>query len=178
MRRLDTLTSDDNSSPKRNLDVLSFLHRITCIYGILITVFCLFQCYLSVANALQDVHKFEHTGTFSYFLHFLDEYNFAEDLLMCLSIATELLLYIVQYNRVQKAKPFTGSIWYFTVMMIIHVIIWIHANSISLPKLPPYNVADEAGLYYRASANLTVIPSVIYFIQYLLCIRKCRTKQD
>lgn len=178
MRRLDTLRSDDNSPRKRNLDAISFLHRITCTYGTLITVFCLFQCYLSVTNALQDVHKFEHTGTFPYFLYFLDEYQFAEELLMCLLMATELLLYIVQYNRALKATAFPGSILYFILTLIFHIFIWTHANSLPLPKFGPSTVAEEAGMEYRYFANVTVLPSVLYFILYLLRVHRLKLAQD
>lgn len=166
---------DDRLKNSRRLDFLPILHRISCIYGVLITIFCLFRCYLSVTNALQDVHKFEHTGTFSYFLHFLGEYDFLESVFTFQLVTVELLLYVVQCRRVNQKKSSRGSIWYFVVMLVLHAIIWMHANSLPLPDFGPSNVAEEAGMKYRFFANVTVSPPVGYFFSYLWRMHKIQS---
>lgn len=157
---------DDHLIPPKKTGFSSVLHRISCIIGIIITIFCLFCCYLSVANALQDVRKFEHTGTFAYFLHFLDEYDFAETVLIFLLMAVELLLYLVQYRRAAQKQLFRGSILYFTVIMVLHLICCLHANALPLPDFGPANAAESAGMWYRHYTNVTISPSIGYFISY------------
>lgn len=170
----NSLVSDDYSRKSGKPDFLSILHRIACVYGTLITVFCLFRCCLSVVNALQDVHKYDHTGTFPYFLYFLDEYQFAEDVCIFLLMTAELLLYVAQYRRAEQRKPLWGSILYFIVMLVLHTAIWLHADSLPSPDWP-YEVTDEAVMHYRFFANVTVSPSIVYFVLYLLRMRKIRS---
>lgn len=174
----NTLLSDDHPKKTGKPHTLFALHRIACVYGTLISVFCLFRCYLSVANALQDVHKFEHTGTFPYFLYFLDEYQFLEAVCTFLLMTVELLLYVSQYRRAEHKKPFRGYFGYFTIILVLHVTIWLHANSLPLPDFGPSSVAEEAGMHYRFFANVTVSPSIVYFILYTLRVRKHESEKD
>ena len=172
------MISSDDHPKNQKPGALSFLHRAACIYGTLFVVFCLLRCYLSVANALQDVYKFEYAGTFPYLLYYLGEYRFLETVCTFLLVMAELLFYVVQYRRITQGKPLRGGIWYFFVMLVIHTAICLHANSLHLPNFGPSSVAEEAGMYYRFFANVTVSPSIIYFILYLLHVRKLGSKKD
>ena len=171
------IVSDDHSKSKKT-DLLSYLHRTACMYGTLFVIFCLSRCYLSFANALQDVHKFEHTDTFTYLLYYLGEYQFLETVCSFLLVMTELLFYVAQYRRITQGKPLRGGIGYFFVMLVIHTAICLHANSLPLPDFGPSSVAEEAGMHYRFFANVTVSPSIIYFVLYLLRLRKSGAKTD
>ncbi len=170
--------SDDHHQKAGKPNALFALHRIACVYGTLITVFCLFRCYLSIANALQDIRKFEHTGTFLYFLYFLDKYQFLEAVCTFLLMTVELLLYVSQYRRAEHKEILRGCFWYFFVIIALHIIIWLHAHSLALPDFGPSSVAEEAGMHYRFFANMTVSPSIVYFILYSLRVRKHKSEKD
>lgn len=153
-------------------DGISILHRFTCVFGALITVCCLFRCYLSATNALQDVYKFEHTGTFQYFLYFLDEYHFSDEMCTFLLMIGELLVYGVQYHHIaQQRNPIRGSVWYFVIMFVFHTVIWLHANSIPMPEWPYERTAD-AVFCYMLFANMTILPSAAYLVSYIMRLRK------
>lgn len=173
----NTLASDDYSRKSGKPDFLSFLHWIACIFCTLLTVYCLFYCYLSFTGALQDMRKYGGLG-FSYpFQYYLKKNNFSENVNPFLCVTAEFLLYIAQYRRAERKKPFRGSIWYFSVMLVIHAVVWLHANSLSLPDGPPFSSADLPGVRYRRFANMTILPSVIYFILYSLRSRKLRSEK-
>ena len=164
---INTLGSDDRLEKTRKLKFSSVLHRIACIYGALIAAFLLFMCVLSVLNAEQDIHKYEHTGTFSYFLYFLNEYEFTEHLCMFLLAIAELLFYFAQCHPIKKKGSSRGSVWYLGAILVLHIIIWLHANSLPIPDTSPYTEVEEAALTYRFFANVTVSPTVGYFVSYL-----------
>lgn len=174
---IGALASYDNTSRSRKLEGLSFLHRFACVYGALLTAFCLFRCFLSIGNAFQDIHKFEHTGSFTYFLYYLDEYQFIETVCTFLLTLGELLLYIAQCRQIIRKESYQWGIWWFMGMFVLHAIIWIHANSLPLPDFGPSTVAEEAGMRYRFFANVTVSPPVIYFILYLLRVHKLKLER-
>ena len=71
MAQRDSLGSKDCRKERGSIGIDGFLHLCACICGPIVTVFLLFQGFLSVANALQDVNKYEHTGTFAFVLYFL-----------------------------------------------------------------------------------------------------------
>lgn len=162
----------ENYRTEKDSDVLTVLHRIACIFCGLLMIYLLLRCYLSFSCALQDTQKFEHTGTFPFFLYFLDEEDFLGEVNVFLLVAIEFWMYIVQFRRVEDHKSFRGSILYFSIMLAIHAAVCLHANSLVLPNCPPYTAADEAGLGYRAFANMTIMPSVIYFSLYLMHLWK------
>ena len=171
----NTLLPDGNPKKNGTQNIYSCFHRIACAYGGLIAAFCLFRCYLSIADALQDIYKFEHTGTFLYFLYYLGEYRFLEAVCTFLLVMAELLFYVVQYRQLEKKIPFRSRIVGFVVILIFHLGIWLHANSLPLPDFFPATVAEEAGMYYRFFANITVSPSVVYSILYLWHVRKLKS---
>ena len=167
MMLINMSSSDDRLDKPRKLKFCSILHRIAGIYGTLVIICLLFRCGLSVLNALQDVNKYEHTATFSYFLHFLGEYDFSENLCILLLVIAEFLLYFTQYHPAKKKELFHGSVWYFAATLVLHIIIWLHANSLPMPDSWPYTVVEEAALNYRFFANVTVSPTIVYFVSYL-----------
>lgn len=177
MIHFNTIVLDDYSEKFPKSDACAVLHRIACVFGVLITAFCLLRCFLSVGLALQDVRKYEHTGTFPYFLHFLDENSFSENICMFQLMTAELLLYITQYRRAVQRKPLRGIIWCFTVILILHTGIWLHANSLPSPKVP-YEMTDLAVNDYLTFANVTVLPSIVYFVAYFSRIWKNRSRKS
>ena len=175
---LFTNMTGSNDCPKyMKLDVLAFLYRSACVFGGLFVAFWFLQICLSFANALQDVRKFEHTGNFPYFLYYLREYQFTETVCVFLLMLTELLLYAVHCHRAMVGKRQEGIIWYFTIMLVFHSAIWLSANLLPNPEWP-YAVTDELVMYYCFVANTTVLPSIVYFILYLLHVQKSELKKN
>lgn len=170
----NTIISDDHSRKNGRLDFVSILHRIACAYSILLMVYCLLHCYLAFTGALQDVHKFEHTGTFPFFLYFLDEHRFLEDVCTFVIVTAEFLLYIALYRCAERNNPFRAGVLYIVGILVIHVVMYLHANSLPIPDYSYHHDARGAALSYRVFANDTVLPPVIYFVMYLLRIWKSR----
>ena len=176
MLRLHSRGFDGSLRKTREPDFLTVLHRVACVLCGLLAAYLLLRCCLSFGSALQDVRKFEHTDTFPCFLYFLDEENFGAEVCVFLLMAAEYWAYIVRYRRAESRDSFRGSILYFSIMLVIHAAVCLHANSLALPNLPPYTAADEAGLRYRTYANMTVLPPVMYFTMYLVRMWKYRRK--
>lgn len=162
---------DGDLYPTRSTRYLCFMHRCVCLCAGMLSAFCIFRCYLSFSNALQDVYKYEHTETFAYFLHFLGEYHFLETLCMSMLVIAELVLYIFMQHRATQTQFSKSGIVYFAIFFGIHAIIWIHSNSMQLPDFSPSTIAEEAGMRYRFFANITVLPSASYLFLYLLRAR-------
>lgn len=171
MMLMNALGSNDHSSKSTN--ILSMLHRWVCIFGTLVTICCLFRCFLSIANALQDVDKFEHTGTFQYFLFFLDQYYFPGAVCTFSLMMAELLLYITQYRRAEEDVHHWGKILYFALILAFHIVVWLQAKSIPAPAWP-YEETDEVVMQYLLFGNMTVFPPIAYCIMYILNVRKVR----
>ena len=169
--------SDDHFGKPHKTDFLSVIHRGACVLGVLITVCCLFRCYLSVANALQDVHKFEHTNNVQYFLYFLDEYQFTDAVCMFMLMLVELTLYVVQFRSVSHERPLWGNVCYFTLVMMLHITLWVHVNSIPSPEWP-YTETADAVFSYILFANMTVLPSVVYLVSYILRVIKNKPRTN
>ena len=170
MAQRDSLGSKDCRKERGSIGIDGFLHLCACICGPIVTVFLLFQVFLSVANALQDVNKYEHTGTFAFFLYFLNVYGFTTIICVFLLAATEMLLYIVLYRRAEKGITHWGSICYFSVMMLLHIMVWFHANT--MPSLDLiYDETFEAVYSYFLFAKTTALPAVLYAVSYVLCMR-------
>ena len=110
--------SDVSSPENRRQNVIFTFYRCACVLGVLITVSCLFRCGLSLANALQDVHKFEHTHTYSYLMYYLFEYRFCENMCTLFLVVTELLFFIVQYRRAIHQKPLWSGFLYFLAALL------------------------------------------------------------
>lgn len=162
------------TSKPKSLSILLILHWFACVLGTLIVVCCLLRCFLSVANALQDIYKFEHTGNFPYFLHFLSEYHFSGEVCTFLIVAGELLIYGVQYRSIaQQENPSWRSIWCFASIFVFHMLIWLHAHSIPTPEWP-YEETADAVFRYKLFANITVSPSAAYITSYAMHLRRIK----
>lgn len=172
---MTTPGSDGHCGKLHKSDFSSVIHGGACVLGALITVCCLFRCYLSVANVLQDVHKFEHTNNVQYFLYFLDEYQFTGTVCMFMLMLAELCLYVVQFRSVSHERPLGGNVCYFVLVMLLHITLWAHANSIPSPEWP-YSETADAVFSYILFANMTVLPSVAYLVSYILRVIKSKPR--
>lgn len=173
MTQRDSLSSKDHRNEPGSFGIGDFLYLCACIFGPLLTVFWGTQAILSVANALQDNNKYEHAGTFAYFLYYLDENRFTDDICIFILVAAEMLIYIALYRRAEKGITHWGSICYLFIMMVLHVIVWVHANIIPSPELH-YDETTEAVREYIFVAKMTVLPAVLYAVSYILCVRKAK----
>ena len=165
------MTFHDSGTPEKQ-DLLSILHRTACILFTVLAAWCLLRCCLAVSLSLQDLRKYGGLG-FSYpFTYYLKENYFLENVVMFVCVAAELGLYILQCRRAEECIPFRGSIPYFSLLLVIHVGLCLHACSLPRPEFFPSTPAEEAIAHYHYWATLTVAPSITYFILYLLRIRR------
>lgn len=164
---INTLSSDDRLGKPWKPKVSAVLHRIACIYGALIAIVSLFMLVLFMLDAELDVHTYGHTGTFSYYLYFWDKYGCLEQLCTLLLVIAEFRFYFAQFHSAKNKEVSRGSIWYFAAIMVLHIIICLHANSIPVPDSFPFTETADAVLSYRLFANVTVSPTVGYFVSYL-----------
>lgn len=146
---------------------LRMSHRLVCTLCGLVAVFCLLGCIVSLNFALADAHKFKGLGFNHPFHYYLIDNQFPEDVVMCLLVFAEFLHYIRQYRKAVEFMPVRGMIWCFIGMLVLHGIIWWHANFIVDRS------ASTWAHYYCNYANISLLPSVAYCIVYSLCIRGC-----
>lgn len=164
--------SNNDSGSSREPDFQGYFHRITCIFSALIAVYYLLMCVLSFSGALQDMKKFGGLG-FSYSLgYYLVNNSFPEAMQMFLPVTAEFLFYLVLYRRAEQKKRNQGSIWYFSLMLILHIVIWLHANSLDIPESPPFITADGFGLRYYFFTTITVLQAIVYLVLFVFRVRK------
>lgn len=122
-----------------------------------------FYCGLSFAGALQDMRKFSGLG-FSYpFGYYLKENNFLYGLLPFFCVTAEFAVYLALRKR---------RSWLVLAMWVLHGGMWVHAMILSVPAGNGYN---SAGHYLRF-AELTLLPTVGYFVSCFLQVKEYRRK--
>lgn len=144
-------------------------HRIACGLGLMMVVFALFYCGLSVSGAVQDMRKFGGLG-FSYSIsHYLKENDFQHSLWLFACVVAEFVLYTVQNRRREYRKR-----WLFCILFVLHAGMWMHATVLSVPARLGYNPAG----YYLRFFEMTVLPAATYFISYFLRTRELQTDSN
>ena len=157
----------NHSTEYEPMDLVQVAHWVVCTACALVTAICLLRCILSFSFALDDMRKFTGLGFSHPFHHYLVENQFPETAVFCLLFFSELMLYIFQYRRANQLSFGYGMTWYFAGMLILHCIIWGHANSIAARDIGTW------ARYYYDYANISWLPSVAYLVIYLLRIRDC-----
>ena len=110
--------------------------------------------------------------------NFLQNENmFIETVRMFLPVFLEFLAYYILCRKSKKSKSFFSCILYFSVMLVLHTVIWLHARSLDFPKFPPYITADGVRFDYYIYAITSIWTSATYLIMYLLRTWKHRSKQ-
>lgn len=178
MAPTNTPVSGDSLGPPKKAAVLTVLHRALCVLCVLITLVYLLRCYCAFACAIDDLRVHKGLG-FSYsFMHFLKENSFVETLRMFLLVLVEFLVYTILCKRVERKKSFVGGIVYFSIMLVLHTVVWLHARSLDFPKTPPYITDDGVRFDYYIYAVTTIWLSVVYLVMYLFRVRKHQSKGD
>ena len=172
MFSLSAFTGEDNVSHNRRLDVVSILHRVICVLCTLLTVYFFISCIAGAITAWDDVIKFEHPRTFTYFLYYLDVNNVEVNADVFRWVLLEFFLYLLLYRRAERGKPIRGSGFYFLIMLILHIGFWLHAHAIPIPGGAFAYEADYFRRAYSAFANITLLPSVAYCVLYNLRIHR------
>lgn len=151
---------------------LGIIHWVTLIFCTLLVLWFLLMCYFAFSGAWDDFEKFKDLG-FSYsFWHHLFQNSFFEQLIFFICLGVELMLYCLQYHWLSAWKTGKLSIWYFSAVFLLHIILVVYASSLALPAAPPYDSGDYPAAYFRHFANTTVLPAALYFLSYLLRYRK------
>ena len=170
-----TFFSDKPRKPRRT-DLLTVLHHIAFIFGILITVDYLVTCCCSILDAIDSFQFYKAFDEPYSFAHCLNENSFASKLRMFLVVFFEFLLFVLLYRRMKINKNLPVSISCFSAILVLHTIIWLHASSLDFPESPPYITADGIGFDYYIFAVASMCASAAYLITYLLKIRSLRSK--
>ena len=176
MINTNILIIDNPLGNAKKPDSLSLLHRIVCFCCVLITTYYLLMCIFSICGAIQDMQKFGALGFSHPFGYYLVDNSFPEAICMCLPITSEFLFYVVLYSRAKHMKHPRISSWYLSVMLVLHTIIWLHANSLEIPNSPPFISSDGLGLRYYIFTTITVVQSVVYLILFNMCAHKAMHK--
>ena len=156
---------------ERDMHPYRIVHWGTLAYCMLLILWSFLMCFSSYSCALDDFHKFQAFGSPLPFEYYLQGNDFGENVFLFLCLIIEFILYCVQYHWGKMRKRVAGSIWYFSVMLLLHIILLVYTSSLGLPFALPYDSADFPAVYWRRIARTTMFPSVLYFISYRLCIR-------
>ena len=157
---------------------LSILHRVTSVLIALLALYWLLMSILSYDGALQDMRKFSGLG-FSYpFEYYLLTNRFPEALATFLCVTIEFLLYFTLYCRANKGKLLRGSVFYFSVMLVVHAAVWLHAHYLIPEYVFQFSYGDKfVEIDYCSFANDTIFPAVAYFVLYLFRVRKIKANK-
>ena len=162
------------NTKKKKIDFASRFYRLVSISALLLIVYCILMCILSFVGAIQDYEKFRALGRTKSFYSYLEDnglwYNFAQFIL----VTVEFALYRLTNRRLEHRTPVKGSLWYYSAMLVIHAVAWLHANSL----VQGYPFALEVGefvLWYRAIADTCLWPVIGYCISYAMRFRKYKS---
>ncbi len=85
-------------------NILKILHRLTCVWGMLLAAYGLLISVFTVLDALDDLRVYKALG-FSYTLHyFLRKEHFAGCAVFFLMVTGEIVLYILLCRRAEEKR--------------------------------------------------------------------------
>lgn len=158
----------------RTTDLLHKLHVGACAFSALLFMYCLLRCIATLDGTINDFNKYRDLG-FSYTFHYhLQNNGFYREVIPFSGVGMEWLHYLLQYRRVKQKKKNAGGIWIFGILLVVHIAMWLHAGTLSLPDLPDWELVELPVVQYRRFSNMTVFPSVVYFVMYVLHTRTSR----
>lgn len=158
-------------------NILKILHRLTCVWGMLLAAYGLLICVFTVLDALDDLRIYTDLG-FSYSLHyFLRKEHFAGCVVFFLMVTGEIILYTLLCRRAEEKRLIPWGLWYLGTMLAIHAAAWVNYNSLQIP-IPYLPDPDEVEWLYNIFINFTILPSIAYFTLYLMRVRKRRPKES
>lgn len=158
----------------RTAELLYKFHIGVVTIGALLFTYFLLICIAILDSAITEFSKYRDLG-FSYtFHHFLQDNGFYQQVMPFLCIGMELLHYILQSLRVKQRKKNAGGIWVFGILLVVHIAMWLHAETLSLPDLPAWELVDLPAFQYCRISKMTVWPSIVYFVMYALNVRVSR----
>ena len=157
--------------------VQKVLHRTACFFGGLVTAYCLLRIVITVHESFYDLEKFEFSHSLGYYLK---QNGLAETIFTFLGVLVEFLLYLLLCRREKEGRPLPWGKRYASVMLVIHVVILILGNLLCMYRPYPSRAFDSAVKYWRGIGIMTILPSTLYFVAYLLCVRNhtSKLKQD
>ena len=166
------IQKDDSKKSQRN--PLIRVHRLACVIVILLIAYFLLGCIVSFCDALQEMNKFRDLGSSNSIRFYLASNAFGETVAVLLLITIEFLLYIMHCRRVAQERMVKGGMWYFSVLLMLHMMICIHANLL----VQSCTLPSQTIMYYRAYANISTLPSAVYCILYYLHLRKSKYESN
>ena len=137
---------------------MKHLHKIICVLSVLLIAILILQFILSYANAVQDLQKYGALGSPRTLFSYLSEYYFLEHMILSLWILADWILYMINYRKRNSRAALLLSL-----SLVLHVILWFHANFAPIPEGPMYNHIVQSCHRYRVFINLTTWPSLCYW---------------
>lgn len=178
MMLITFIDPSDRLGNSKRPDFLSLFHRVTCVFGVLITAYYLLMCISSFTSAMDDMRKYGGLG-FSYsFPYYLIRNSFPKTMGMALPVTTEFLIYVMLCRGKDQKKSHRGEVTYFSILLVFHVVIWLYVNSLDFPESPPYITEEGVTIDYCVFASITMLQTVVYFVLYLLRVRKFQKEMD
>lgn len=165
--------SDDLFTDSKKRDIISGFHNIVCILSVVLAAWYFLGCILTFSGALDDMYKFGGLG-FSYpFYYYLSDNGFWKNAAIFMTVAVEFLLYHRKY-RLSEPEKLRRSVWYFSIMLAFHMLIWVHANT----TIQGYPSSCIVKAHYHIYANITLLPAITYFTVFLLRAWNLHSKED
>lgn len=158
-------------SKSQKLELLRKLHMIAWLFGALLSLYCLLRCIAALDGAMKDFSKFRDLGFSRTFHCHLQNNGFYREIVPLLGVGLEWFHFSLQFYRADKYNQKASSIWIFSFLLIVHITMWLNSRVLPLPDLPAWELVDFPVVQYRRFANMTILPSIIYFMLYLLRIR-------
>ena len=131
--------------------------KIICVLSALLVTFLMLQFILSYANAVQDLQKYGALGSPRTLFSYLSEYFFLEHLILFLWISADWILYMIIDQKANSRAALLLSL-----SLLLHIILWFHANFTPSPEGPMYNHMVQSWHRYRIFISLTTWPTICY----------------
>ena len=143
-------------------------HWIAVVCCALLLLWFFLMCCGAFSGALDDFEKFNDLG-FSYSLGYhLAKNSFCEQVALFVCLGLELTFYFILHCQSKKNQAARSSIWYFSIVLLVHIFLVVFANSPDLPNMPPYTSADLHARSFHTFASITVFPAFLFFLSYIL----------
>ena len=168
------MTANNDHKKARFPSIVGFFRWSALAICWLEVAYSLLRCYWGFSSSLDDMRKFSGLGFDYPFTHYLMENDILEAVFTALHSVMLLVIFMVYYRKAKKNIIPRSGLWYFWIMIVFQTVLCVLTNVQC--DFAPANLAG-VWLYLWCFVNLTMLPAVIYFVLYILRVRKVKALQ-
>lgn len=155
--------------------ILTILYWAVFVLGLLLPLYYLCRCCIHFADALQSFQKYSGLGFSHSFWYYFDKEDFFANALSLCVTSTQFIMYVILCRRAKDENASWISAAYFAVMVVLHLALYLHANSLEKPTIPIQNTVEGLIICYCNFTTYSLIAPFLYLAVYLLYVWRTKT---